>query len=632
MNEAVQTHQPQTHRFQAEVTQVLDIVVHSLYTHREIFLRELISNAADALEKVRYEKVRNEKVADPDLPLDIRVDVNEEAKTITVTDTGIGMTEGDTVENLGTIAHSGTREFLKHISEVPNKDMNLIGKFGVGFYASFMVAKKVTVYTRSYLPDAAGVEWQSDGSGEYTLRAVDGLSRGTRIVLELREDAEEFASKAQIERIIKQYSNFVPFPIYLNGEKINRVQALWTRNRNEIGQAEYTEFYRFISNSFDDPLFRLHFSADAPIQIHALLFTPTENMERFGFGHIDPGVNLYCRKVLIQEHSNAILPNWLRFVKGAVDSEDLPLNISRETFQDDALVRKLRKVVTSRYLKHLNEQAKEDPEKYKKFWSAFHLSLKEGVASDIEYRDELLPLLRFESSNQPAGEMISLNDYLSRMKPDQKAIYYLNAPSRQAIETGPYIETFRKRGIEVVYVYEPVDDFVMNAIGKFEEKPIQSADRGDLDLPEVEEEKTEGEEKHESLGKDQADTLSGWIKNLLGDRVTAVRPSKRLVDSPAIIVNQDPFMTVQMQRYFQAMNQEMPRTMQLSMEINPGHPIMLQLSHLREQNADDAFLKLAVEQIYENALTAAGMMTDPQSMVNRNYEILQRALSSKGSA
>jgi TNF receptor-associated protein 1 len=462
---------------------------------------------------------------------------------------------------------------------------------------------------------------------EYTIQPVEGLQRGTQIVLELRDDAEEFADEQNIRRIVQEYSNFVPFPILINTEKVNTIQAIWTRNKNEITEEEYKEFYKFIAHAFDEPTYRLHFSVDVPLMVNALLFVPTDNMERFGFGRMDPGVNLYSRKVLIQPHSEYILPEWLRFVKGVIDCEDLPLNISRETFQDDALVRKLKKVMTSRFLKFLGEQAKSDPEKYKKFWQTFGIFLKEGVASDFEYRNEIIPLLRFESSTMEPGTLVSLKDYVERMRPDQKDIYYLNGPSREVIENGPYIEALRKRNLEVLLVFEPVDDFVLTNIHEFEDKKIISADQGDLQLPDVPEERAETEVQQEKLNRDEAESLSGWIKGILGERVKAVRPSRRLVDSPAMVVMQDAGMTAQMQRIMQAMNQEMFQSNNnQALEINPSHPIFVQIARRKQENPDDPFLKLAVEQIYENALAAAGMVQDPRMMVRRNYEILEKAL------
>lgn len=614
------------HAFQAEVKQVLDIVIHSLYTHREIFVRELVSNATDALEKLRYEKVVTKEIADPDLDLEIRIDVDESNKTITITDTGIGMTEEEIIASLGTIAHSGTREFLKHVSESPSQDVQLIGQFGVGFYASFMVAKEVKVFSRSYKPDATGVEWTSTGDGEYTVEAAERLKRGTKVLLTLRDDAEEFASADKIEEIVKQYSNFVPFPIYIGDKKVNTIQAIWTRNKSDIKDGEYAEFYKYIANAHDEPIFRLHFTADAPLQISSLLFVPAHNMEQFGFGRTEPGVNLYCRKVLIQQNSDAILPEWLRFVRGVVDSEDLPLNISRETFQDNALIKKLRKVITSRFLKFLGEQAGSDGETYEKFWKTFGAFLKEGATADYEYRNDIAPLLRYDTSKE-AGKLVSMADYVSRMKAGQTAIYYINGPTRNTIEAGPYMETFKKKDIEVLYLYQPVDDFVLSAIREYDGKKIVSADQADLNLPDTPdvEEKEESEPK-ETMTPETVESLAGWMKKVLGERVEAVKPSKRLVDSPAVIVNTDAMMTSNMQRVMQAINQDFGQIGRKTLEINPQHPIMRRLSVLRETGQNEDFLKKAVEQIFDNALIAAGLMADPRPMVNRNYEILQKAL------
>jgi molecular chaperone HtpG len=353
----------ETKEFQAEVKKLLDIVIHSLYTERDIFVRELVSNAADALEKFRHQSLSEEEVFDSHVPLEISIDVDNENHTLTITDTGIGMTLEELEANLGTIAHSGSNTFLSELAEAAKKDVSLIGQFGVGFYSAFMAGKKVRVLSRSYVPDAEGYEWSSDGSGSYTLTPEEGLRRGTKIIVELKDDAHEFAEEEKIKQIIKQYSNFVPFPIKVKGETVNTVQALWTRNKNEIKEEEYTEFYKFIGNAFDDPRFRLHFTADAPLAINALLFVPKENIERLGFGRMKSGVNLYCQKVLIEQHSENILPEWLRFLKGVVDSEDLPLNISRQALQDSALVAKLKQVLTKRFLKFLGEQAKDDAEK-----------------------------------------------------------------------------------------------------------------------------------------------------------------------------------------------------------------------------------------------------------------------------
>jgi len=618
----------ETKEFQAEVKKLLDIVIHSLYTERDIFVRELISNAADALEKFRHQHLLEEEVFDSHVPLEVTIDVDDTNHTLTITDTGIGMTRAEMEMNLGTIAHSGSNTFLADLAEAAKKDISLIGQFGVGFYSAFMAGQKVRVLSRSYTPDAEGYEWSSDGSGSYTLTEEKGLRRGTRIIVELKDDAHEFANEEKIKGIIKQYSNFVPFPIKVKGETVNTVQALWARNKNEIKEEEYTEFYKFIGNAFDEPLQRLHFTADAPLAINALLFVPKENIERLGFGRMKSGVNLYCQKVLIEQHSENILPEWLRFLKGVVDSEDLPLNISRQALQDSALVAKLKKVITKRFLKFLGEQATKDAEKYNGFFADFGIYLKEGVTSDYAYRDEIAKLLRFESSKSEAGKLISLEDYIERMVEGQKEIYYINGPSRTAAESGPYVEAFRKRNIEIIYTLEPIDDFVMNHIGEFDGKKLVSADRGDLDLSAIKSTGDAEEKETESaLEPEVVKSLTGWIKDALGDRVKEVIVSKRLVESPAIVVNPDSYMTSTMERVMQAARLEKGESFQeagtKNLEINTGHSLIKQLSLLR--GTDESFAKNIIEQIFDNALIQAGLMVDPRKMVERSYKILERA-------
>jgi len=618
----------ETKEFQAEVKKLLDIVIHSLYTERDIFVRELISNAADALEKFRHQSLLEENVFDDHVPLEIAIDVDDKAHTLTITDTGIGMTREELEHNLGTIAHSGSNTFLAELAEAAKKDVSLIGQFGVGFYSAFMAAQKVRVLSRSFHPESEGYEWSSDGAGSYTLTPAEGIRRGTRIIVELKDDAHEFANEEAIKRIITQYSNFVSFPIKVKGETVNTVQALWTRSKNEINDEEYNEFYKFIGNAFDEPTFRLHFSADAPLAINALLFVPKENFERLGFGRSKPGVNLYCQKVLIEQHSENILPEWLRFVKGVVDSEDLPLNISRQALQDSVLVAKLKQVITKRFLKFLGEQAKESPDTYNEFWNNFGLYLKEGATTDFAYRDEIAKLLRFESSKSEPGRTISLADYVERMADGQKEIYYINGPSRTAAESGPYVEAFRKRDIEIIYTLEPIDDFVMSHLGEFDGRKLVSADRSDLDLSEI---KTTAEEEKKDaeppLETEVVESLTKWIKDSLGERVKEVVVSSRLVDSPAMVVNPDAYMTSTMERVMQAAQLEkgeaLPDVGNKNLEINTAHPLIRQLSMLR--GTDEDFAKSVVQQIFDNALIQAGLMVEPRKMVERSYKILERA-------
>ncbi|PIE68851.1 MAG: molecular chaperone HtpG [Deltaproteobacteria bacterium] len=617
--------QVETHQFQAETRKVLDIVINSLYTERDIFVRELVSNAADALEKFRHVSLTEKPEFDAHMPLEINIDCDDKAHTLTITDTGIGMTREELETNLGTIAHSGSGHFLEELAEAAKKDVSLIGQFGVGFYSAFMAAKTVRVQSRSW-DESDGHEWSSDGAGSYTIAPCPGLHRGTKIILELKDDAHDYGTKFTIERIIQQYSAFIPFPVNVAGKKVNTVQAIWTRSKNEITDEEYTEFYKFIGAAVDEPMYRFHFSADVPLAINALVYVPKENFETLGMGRTPSGVNLYCQKVLIDQHSENILPEWLRFLKGVVDSEDLPLNISRQALQDNALVVKLRTVLTKRFIKFLDEESSRDPKKYQEFWNTFGIFIKEGVTSDFAYREELGKLLRFESSAAEPGELISLTDYVERMREGQDEIYFINGASREAVEMGPYVEMFKKRGVEILYTLEPIDDFVLNHLGEFSSKKLVSADRADLRLPDATSAADEVAETKETLPEGDAKGLCTWMKEVLGERIKEVKVSTRLVDSPAMIVNVDGFMTSSMERVMQASAREdllaMSGAGKKDLEINPANPIIRKVVTLKDQ--DEAFAREIVEQVFDNAMIQAGLMINSQQMVNRSYRILER--------
>lgn len=607
----------QTMEFQAEVKQLLDIVINSLYTDKEIFLRELISNASDALEKFRYVQLTSSNVINAELPLQINITTDEVAHTLSIYDSGIGMTKEELIQNLGTIAHSGSKAFIKHLKESDPKDINLIGQFGVGFYSAFMAADKVTVYTKSFQEDAPGCLWISEGVGSYNVSEVTELERGTKIILHLKNDAHDFSKLETIKRIIKQYSGFVPFPVLLNNEKVNTIQAVWTKNKNEVTPEEYTEFYKYIANAYDEPLMHLHFTADAPLDIKTVLFVPKFNLELGGFGRMEPGVSLYCRKVLIQQKSEDILPEWLRFVRGVIDSEELPLNISRETMQDSALVAKLKKVITGRFLKYLNEQSETDKDRYKEFLKSFGTFLKEGAATDYTHRNELVKLLRFESSKEKTGELVSLKDYIGRAQEGQKNIYYINGPNREIIENGPYMEVFKKQDIEVIYTKETVDDYIFDQLGEYEGMKLTSADQADLDMPDL-------EENVDSLAEEEMKDLTEWLKTNLDDKVTEVRVSKRLSGSPALVLNPTGISN-SMQRMMQMMNKDSSNNINAKIfEINVSHSLIKRLNDLRKTN--DEFGKMAAEQLLANALMAAGLVDDPRGMVTRMNQILERAI------
>ena len=605
------------HEFQAEIKQLLDIVIHSLYTEKEIFVRELISNSSDALEKIRHVKLTEKEIFDKDLDLEIKISTDDTANTITIQDFGIGMTKDELVNSLGTIAHSGSKQFLEALEQGGEKNENLIGQFGVGFYSAFMVAKEVKVYSRSWKEDAPGHVWTSSGAGEYEIEEVEGQRRGTKIVVLLNEDDKQFASDSNIKEIVKRYSSFVQFPIKLNGDVVNTIDALWLRNKSEIKDEEYTEFYKFQANAWDEPRYRLHFSADAPLAINALLFVPQENPERAGLGRIDPGVALYCRKVLIDSKPDELLPEWMRFTKGVVDCEDLPLNISRETMQDKSLLQKLGKVITKRFLKFLAEEAKKRPEQYQEFFDKFGFFIKEGVAIDFTYKDELSKLLYFESSTLEKGKRTSLADYVSRIKEDQKEIYYILGQNREAIESGPYLEGFKARGVEVLFLYEAVDEYVMSNLREYKENTLVSADQGDLKLGDAPKPNDEG-----SLSEDESKNLCSWLKETIGDRVKEVKTSTRLVDSPSMALSPDA-MSSQMRRMMRQMGQDSGMPNEVLFEINPRHSLMINLNKQRESNPELA--KLIALQAFDNSLIAAGLLEDPREMVTRTYEILSQA-------
>jgi molecular chaperone HtpG len=610
---------PQTFEFQAEIKQLLDIVIHSLYTEKEIFVRELVSNASDALEKLRHLKLTEKDLADEASELEISLTTDETAKTLTIQDSGTGMTRAELIENLGTIAHSGSKAFLKSLSEAGQKNANLIGQFGVGFYSAFMVAKSVKVYARSWRTAEPGHVWTSDGSGSYTVEEAPDQRRGVRIVIELKDDCSDYSKEWKVKEILERYSAFVSFPITLDGKRINTVQAVWLRNKAEVTEEEYTEFYKFQAHAFDEPRLRLHFSADAPLTINALLFVPKENTEKLGFSRTEPSVALYCRKVLIDAQPKDLLPEWLRFLKGVVDSEDLPLNISRETMQDRALIEKLNKVITKRFLKFLEEEAKNRAEAYQDFYAQFGIFLKEGAALDFTHKDQLVKLLRFESSLTEKGKTTSLADYVSRMSAEQKDVYYLIGPNRDAIEHGPYLEGLKARNLEVLFCYEPVDEYVMNNVREFDGKKLQAADRGDLKLSDLP--KPPGEE---TLTEEQTKALTEWLKTTLADRVEEVKASDRLVDSPALATNADAFMSPQMRRMMRAMNREgADAPLKVNLEINPRHAVVRRLHALRDSAPDRA--ALVGEQLLDNALMAAGLLEDPTRMVARLYKLLETA-------
>ena len=614
--------QSQKHEFQAETKQVLDIVVNSLYKDKEIFVRELISNASDALEKLRRTQLTEKEIVDDNLELEINLNTDDSANQLIIQDFGIGMTEEELIKNLGTIAHSGSKEFMEALKSDGEKNDALIGKFGVGFYSVFMVADKVQVYTRSWQTEAKGYCWESDGSGSYEIEEVDGQRRGTKIVIKLKEDFTDYAKEDRIKDIVKKYSAFVQFPVSVNGEKVNTIEAIWLRSKSDVTDEEYEEFYKFQGNDYEGPLMRMHFSADAPLEINALLFVPKRNMEKMGMMRNENKVALHCRKVLIDAEPKSLFPEWLRFLRGVVDSSDLPLNVSRETMQDSELLRKLNQVLTKRFIRFLNEQSNKQEETYLEFWNEFGPLIKEGVATDFTYKDDLAKLLRFESTALEPGKLTGLDAYIDRMASEQKEILFLFGKSRKSIEAGPYLEALRARSLEVLLLTEPVDEYVMQSVREYKEFKVISADSEDLKL-----DKLDQEPEGEALDKKSFKKLCKWLKDKLKDRLSDVEEGERLIDSPVCVVGSDAMGGASARRIMKMMqgpDDEMP-AQTVKLQINPRHGIIRGLSGLIEKDEETALL--VSNQLIDNALASANLLDDPREMIARSYQALEKITS-----
>ncbi len=614
--------------FKAEVKQLLDILVHSLYTSREIFLRELISNSSDALDKLRFESTKGTDIADNDLPLEIKVTYDTDKKILTISDTGIGMTREDLVNNIGTIAKSGSADFIKQLTESKSDANNIIGKFGVGFYSVFMVAEQVVIKSKSFKKDEPAVEWKSDGLGSYEITELNGdMKRGTVIEVHLKEDAKDFAEKYRLETVIKKHSNFIQFPIYLDNERVNTIGAIWREPKSNVKKEQYDEFYKFLTYDNDEPMDTIHISVDAPIQFRSLLFIPKKNFDMFGFNREDYGLDLYVRRVLIQHKNKDLLPEYLSFVKGVVDSEDLPLNISRETLQENVIFTKISNSVTSQVLSYLIKKAKDEPEKYAEFWKEHGKIFKMGY-SDYSNQEKYQQLLRFNSSaNKNEKELTSLEEYTSRLVNDQKEIYYAFGTSREAIDLDPHLEVFKKKGLEVLYLYDPVDEFVISSISKYKDYEFKSVDTVELDKLKDLKDVKEEEKKVDELSKDdtkQFDSLLAKMKDILGDRVVEVRESKRLNSSPSILVNPDNSMSTTMQKMMRMANKDMAVQKKI-FEVNKDHKLIRNLLKVFKTDSNDEYIKNVTEQLFESALLLEGNLDDPHQLVNRLNSMLEQS-------
>lgn len=621
----------ETRGFQSEVKQLLQLMIHSLYSNKEIFLRELISNASDAADKLRFRALSDAALYENDGELHVRIATDKEKRTLTISDNGIGMTRDEVIDNLGTIAKSGTKSFLESIGQDQAKDSQLIGQFGVGFYSAFIVADKVTVRTRAAGESADnGVFWESEGEGDYTIADIEKASRGTEITLHLREGEDEYLDDWRLRSIISKYSDHISLPVEIETkneedgtvtwEKINKAQALWTRNKAEVSDDEYKEFYKHISHDFADPLSWVHNRVEGKQEYTSLLYVPSKAPWDLWNREQRHGLKLYVQRVFIMDEAEQFMPNYLRFIRGLVDSNDLPLNVSREILQDSSVTRNLRSALTKRALQMLQKLAENQPEEYQAFWKEFGLVLKEGPAEDSSNIETIAKLLRFASTyNDSDAQTVSLEDYVSRMVEGQEKIYYITADSYAAAKNSPHLELFRKKGIEVLLLSDRIDEWMMNYLTEFDGKSFQSVSKADESLDKLADEEKQAEQ--EETDKQLAPFVER-IKTLLGDKVKDVKLTHRLTDTPAIVTTSADEMTTQMAKLFAAAGQEVPEV-KYNFELNPNHPLVKQTAEL----ADEALFADWVNLLLDQALFAErGSLEDPNQFIRLvNQLLVQKA-------
>ena len=610
----------ETRGFQAEARQLLDLMIHSLYSNKEIFLRELISNASDAADKLRFEALKDDGLYEDDAELKIRVEYDKKQKTVTVLDNGIGMSRSEIIEHLGTIAKSGTRQFFEALTGDQSKDAQLIGQFGVGFYSSFIVAKKVEVTSRrAGVSRSEGVRWTSTGEGEYSIETVDRPKRGTKVVLYLRDGMKEFLDGYRLRSIIKKYSDHISLPIGMPAEDketkgeetINSATALWRRNKNDIKEEEYQEFYKHAAHDFEAPLTYVHHKVEGKLEYSALLFIPSRAPFDLWDRQQRHGVKLYVRRIFIMDDAEQLIPPYLRFVRGVVDSDDLPLNISREILQHNKTIDSIRSGCTKKVLTMLRDMAKKDPEKYSRFWKEFGRVVKEGVIDEPDKRDEIAKLFRFSSTFDDMEEQkIALEDYVGRMQKDQKAIYYVTADRFATARNSPHLEIFRKRGIEVLLLSDPIDEWLTAHLDKFDDRPLQSVTKGELDLGG----ETGGKDKKniESIDK-EISVMIKRIKKILDNKVKDVRITHRLTTSPACLVADENDMGRHLERILKASGQKIPGSKPI-LEINPGHPVV---QRLKQEPDEQRFADWSHILFDQALLSEGGQLDDPAGFVNR---------------
>lgn len=609
----------QSFHFKAETKQLLNILIHSLYKDREVFLRELLSNASDALNRLRFEMVTNQDVLDPAAELAIHIRVDKDARMLTIQDTGIGMTKEEVIENLGTIAQSGARKFLEAAKDKSADLTQVIGQFGVGFYSVFMVAEWVRVTSRSYKPRAKAVSWYATGEEDYEVSPAEMNERGTKVEIQLKEDAAEFADEYRIKNIIHKHSEYIGFPIYVGEEKqpVNKQTSIWRMSKQSVTAEQYKDFYKQLTLDFEDPLLHTHIVTDAPVQMYALLYVPGKSDRGLFSLRREDGLKLYSRNILIDEYNKDLLPEHLRFVQGVVDSEDLPLNVSRETVQATGLMARLKKVITGQVMKELENLAKNDTEKYQTFWQEFGGYLKQGVATNPTEGESIYPLLRFKTNLHPET-WSSLEDYVSRMKPDQKEIYFIVGDDPRSVLRSPHLDYFQKQGTEVLLLTEPMDSFMLMGLRKYKDHELKNVAQAEIS------EQTEDAEKQEQMAEADFSTLIERFKQVLGERVTDVRASNRLSQSVARLVDADGSLNPELQRVYKYLGKdyEIPKKI---LELNPSHSI---LKKLLATDPNSELQTLVIEQIYESALLVEGLHPDPSSMTPRVQQIIEAALNS----
>ena len=605
--------------FKAETKQLLNILIHSLYKDREVFLRELLSNASDALNRMRFEMVTNQKVVDPKAELNIHIKADKDARTLTIQDTGIGMTRDEIIENLGTIAQSGARKFLEATKDKQVDFAKVIGQFGVGFYSVFMVAEWVRVTSRSFHPEAEAVSWYATGEDNYEVSAAEMSERGTKVEIKLKEDAAEFAEEYRLKNIIHKHSDYIGFPIYIGDSKdpVNKQTSLWRTSKQEVTEEQYKEFYKQTTLDFEDPLLHIHMITDAPVQLYALLYVPGK-AERGMFAlRKDDGIKLYSRNILIDEYNKDLLPEYLRFVQGVVDSEDLPLNVSRETVQSSGLMPKLKKVLTNQVIKDLESLAKNNAEKYQTFWQEFGGYIKQGLATDMAEGEKLHSLLRFKTNLSPET-WSSLEDYAGRMKEGQKVIYYIVGDDPKSVLRSPHLDYFHTQGTEVLLLTEPMDSFMLMGLRKYKDFELKNVAQAEIDTSE----KLKDEAEAEKISDTDFNSLVERFKQVLGDRVTDVRASNRLSQSVARLADPDGTLNPELQRVYRYLGKEYEIPKKI-LELNPAHGILKNLLKL-ESGSD--LQNAIVEQIYDSALLVEGLHPDPSSIAPRVQQIIEAAL------